>query len=415
MENLRDHPGPHGITALLQTHVEPFMAEQKAAGYAPGTLSTKRASLYRFLNWRRRRRVPVPEPDEAEAALFIRRACPLAPGHRCLARRALGGFLQYLRRRGLIAVPSAKPSAEAGCGLRFRYTDYLRNEKGLSERSIEAYLPHVDDFIGHVLADRRGTASIRRLDATLVRRFLLERARGVSGERVRLLAVSLRCFLRFLHAQGEIPADLTAAIPTVRRRTPPGIPGQLTPEEVERVLAAPDQACATGRRDRAILLLLARLGLRSREVLALELGDLRWRTGELLIRGKGSRQALLPLPQDVGGAVARYLRIDRGVHSSERVFLRANAPMVPLTGSPSIGHIVRRAMARAEVPRPGRIAAHLFLHTLASRMLQRGARLREIAEVLRHRAPSTTEIYAKIDLRSLSEVVRPWPIRGGAR
>jgi site-specific recombinase XerD len=314
----------------------------------------------------------------------------------------------------LIAIPSAQTSAESGRTLRCRYVDYLRNEKGLSQRSIEVYLPHIDDFLGS-LGNRRVTVCVRRLDAGVLRRFLLNRAQDLSGEGVRLLAVSLRCFLRFLHAQGEIPADLTGAIPTVRRRTPPGIPGQLPPEEVERVLAAPDQTCATGRRDRAILLLLARLGLRSREVLALELGDFRWRTGELLIRGKGGRQDLLPLPQDVGAAVARYLRMDRGVRSTERLFLRAIAPLVPLTGSPSIGHIVRRAMARAGVPRPRRIAAHLFRHTLASRMLQRGAHLQEIAEVLRHRAPSTTEIYAKIDMRSLLEVIRPWPIRGGAR
>ncbi len=413
MEDYHDHPSLRRITDIIQAQVAPFMDEQKSAGYAAGTLSTKRASLRRFLAWRRRRKMASPEPDEVEVTLYMRRSCPLGPKHRSLARRALLGFLQHLRRRGLISVAAAEPSGKTRCTLSCRYADYLRSEKGLSERSIEVYLPRVDDFLSH-LVTRRGTPAVRGLDAGILRRFLLERARDLSGEGVRLLAVSLRCFLRFLHAQGEIPADLTAAIPTVRRRTPPGIPGQLTPEELERVLAAPDQTCSRGRRDRAILLLLARLGLRSREVLALELGDLRWRTGELLIRGKGSRQDLLPLPEDVGAAVAQYLRMDRGVRSTDRVFLRANAPLVPLTGSPSIGHIVRRAMAQAGVARPRRIAAHLFRHTLASRMLQRGARLREIAEVLRHRSPGTTEIYAKIDMRSLLEVVRPWPIRGGA-
>ncbi len=230
-----------------------------------------------------------------------------------------------------------------------------------------------------------------------------------------LLATSLRSFLRFLHAQGEIWKDLTAAIPTVRRWTQPGVPRKLTPAEVNQVLAAPDLGTATGRRDYAILLLLARLGLRSSEILSLELGDLRWRTGEILIRGKGSRQDLLPLPRDVGAAIVSYLRLDRGVRATRRVFLRTIAPRVPLAGPSTIGHMVGHAMAKAGVERPRHIAAHLFRHTLASRMLQQGAHLREISQVLRHRALISTEIYAKIDISALQEVVRPWPAQGGAR
>jgi site-specific recombinase XerD len=295
-----------------------------------------------------------------------------------------------------------------------RYSDFLRNEKGLAELSLHVYLPLVTDLLGY-LEKQHGTISVRRLDASILRAFLFERARDRSSEYVRLLATSLRSFLRFLHAQGEIRHDLTAAIPTVRRWTQPGVPKKLTSEEVDRVLVAPDRATATGRRDFAILLLLAKLGLRSSEVLSLELGDMRWRTGEVLIRGKGGRQDLLPLPHDVGAAITRYLRLDRGSRPTPRIFLRTHAPRVPLTGPASIGHIVRRAMVQAGVERPIHIAAHLFRHTLASRMLQQGANLRDISEALRHRAPSTTEIYAKIDMRSLHEVVRPWPARGGAQ
>jgi integrase/recombinase XerD len=215
--------------------------------------------------------------------------------------------------------------------------------------------------------------------------------------------------------RGEIRQDLTAAIPTVRRWSQPGVPKKLGTDEVNHVLAVPDRATATGRRDYAILLLLARLGLRSSEVLSLELGDFRWRAGEVLIRGKGSRRDLLPLPRDVGAAIARYLRLDRGNRPTQKVFLRTYAPRVPLAGPASIGHIVRRALAQADVERPMHIAAHLFRHTLASRMLQQGADLRDISEALRRRAPSTTEIYAKINMRSLNEVVRPWPAQGVAQ
>ena len=398
----------------IKTHIAPFMAEQEAAGYAVGTLCTKRVAIQRYLTWRRRFKPQGSEPDEPEVAQFMEKSSQLGPRHCCLASTALLAFLEHLRHHKVITTCAPKAPDTFGSALQKRYADFLRNEKGLAKLSLQVYLRLVPDLL-HYLEKQHGTTSVRRLDASMLRAFLFKSARSRSSEYVRLLATSLRSFLRFLHAQGEIRRDLTAAIPTVRRWTQPGVPKKLTPEEVDRVLAAPDRAAATGRRDYAILLLLARLGLRSSEVLSLQLGDIRWRTGEVLIRGKGSRQDLLPLPRDVGAAIARYLRLDRGCRPTARVFLRTYAPRVPLTGPASIGHIVRRAMAQAGVERPKHIAAHLFRHTLASRMLQQGANLRDISEVLRHRTPSTTEIYAKIDMRSLNEVIRPWPSRGGAQ
>lgn len=274
--------------------------------------------------------------------------------------------------------------------------------------------PLVADLLGY-LRKRDGNPSIHRLDASVLRAFLLDRTQSRSSEFARLSATSLRSFLRFLHGQGEISHDLSAAVPPVRRWAQPDVPRKLTSEEVDRVLGAPDQTTATGRRDLAILLLLASLGHRAGEVITLELGDIRWREGEILVRGKGGRQDLLPLPCKVGAALARYLRLDRGARPTQRVFLRANAPRVPLTGPASIGHVVRRAMAQAAVDRPKQVAAHLFRHTLASRMLQQGATIRDISEVLRHRSPASTETYAKIDMRSLNEVIRLWPTQGGKR
>ena len=284
----------------------------------------------------------------------------------------------------------------------------------MAELSLKVYLPVAKDLL-HYLEEEHGVSSVWRLDASLLRAFLFERVQARSSECVRLLATGLRSFLRFLHAQGEIPKDLTAAIPTVRRWAQPDIPKKLTPGEVKQVLDVPNPDTPTGRRDFAILLLLARLGLRSSEILSIELDDLHWRTGEIVIRGKGNRHDLLPLPRDVGAAIASYLRRDRGARPTRRVFLRTIAPRVPLTGPASIGHIVRRAMAKAGVERPMQIAAHLFRHTLASSMLQHGANLRDISEVLRHRALVSTEIYAKIDMGALQEVARPWPAQGGVR
>lgn len=398
---------------VIEAQLDPFIASLEAAGYAANTICTKRAALRRFVGWRRGRKRAATEIDESEVAEFLASAPPLGKNRRCLASVALLGFLNHLRRHAVITTRA--PEVVSTCAaLERRYAGFLRDEKGLAERSLQVYVPAVSDLLCY-LEKRCGTVSVRRLDASVLRAFLLERVRGRSSEFVRLLAISLRSFLRFLHAQGAIRNDLTAAIPPVRKWTQPGIPKKLTPEEVDRVLAAPDRTTATGRRDHAILLLLARLGLRSSEVLSLELGDIRWRTGEILIRGKGGRQDLLPLPRDVGAGIAHYLRFDRGRRSTARVFLRTYAPRVPLTGPASIGHVVRRAMAQAGVVRPLHIAAHLFRHTLASRMLQQGANLRDIAEVLRHRVSSSTELYAKIDLQSLREVVRPWPTTGGAQ
>lgn len=412
--NNKNHNSDSSTTGdVLQAHIGPFMAELRAAGYAADTLGTKRVTLERFARWRHRRKSLSSDLTESEICEFLAKVPQGDKSRRSIASRALHGFLDYLRGCKVVATRTPK-RLEFGTALEERYADFLRNEKGLAELSLKVYLPVATDLL-HYLEEEYRITAVRQMDAPVLRAFLLERAQGRSSECVRLLATSLRSFLRFLHAQGEVRNDLTPAIPTVRRWTQPGIPRTLALAEVNRILDAPDRMTATGRRDHAILLLLARLGLRSSEILSLELGDLRWRTGEILIRGKGNRQDLLPLPRDAGTAIARYLRLDRGIRATRRVFLRTIAPRVPLAGPASIGHIVRRTMAKAGVERPRQIAAHLFRHTLASRMLHQGADLREIAQVLRHRALISTEIYAKIDMGALQTVVRPWPAKGGAR
>jgi len=405
------HPASRDI---IEGHIAAFVADLRVAGYARNTLSAKRVALERFIAWRGCRKRTSHELAESEISEFLTKS-PLGDrSRRSVASRALFGFLDYLRRRNVVTTCALQPPETTNSALVKRYADFLRDEKGLAELSLKVYLP-VAEALLHYLEEEHGVRSVRRLDASLLRAFLFERVPARSSECVRLLATSLRSFLRFLHAQDEIPEDLTAAIPTVRRWAQPDIPKKLTPAEVKQVLQAPDRDTSTGRRDFAILLLLARLGLRSSEILSIELGDIHWRTGEIAIRGKGNRQDLLPLPRDVGAAIASYLRRDRGARPTRRVFLRTIAPRVPLTGPASIGHIVRRAMTKAGVERPMQIAAHLFRHTLASRMLQHGANLRDISEVLRHRTLVSTEVYAKIDLGALQEVARPWPAQGGVR
>jgi integrase len=201
---------------------------------------------------------------------------------------------------------------------------------------------------------------------------------------------------------------------TVRQRRVSSVPRHMPSRDVERLLRSCDRSSATGRRNYAILLLLARLGLRASEVIALELGDLRWREGEIVVRGKGLIRDRLPLLPDVGEAVALYLKKDRPAGASRRVFLCQRAPYRGLGHPSTVSTIVMRALVRAGLS-PATRGAHLLRHSLATAMVRRGASFAEIGQVLRHRSPNTTEIYAKLDFGALRDIAMPWPKSRGAR
>jgi site-specific recombinase XerD len=228
------------------------------------------------------------------------------------------------------------------------------------------------------------------------------------------MASALRSFLRFLRFRGEIKLDLAACVPAVANWSLSTIPRSLPPTQVEQVLA---QTCkrstAVGRRDYAILLLLARLGLRGGEVCNLTLEDIDWEKSRIAVRGKVERVVQLPMPAEVGQAIAAYLKEGRPrLPGNRRLFIRARAPLTGFKGQGSVGTVVKHALLRAKIDSP-RKGAHQFRHTLASTMLQNGSSLSEIGELLRHRSPDTTAIYAKIDLLSLRSLALPWP--GGAK
>lgn len=295
-----------------------------------------------------------------------------------------------------------------------RYVNYLRKDRGLAENSILVYTPYVRALLADQVA-KTGSVSVQALDATTIQNFLLGHIRGRSGEYARLLTTALRSFFRFLFFCGDLPTDLSPSIPTVCKPQRTAAPAFLSPDEIDRVISATDQRTLTGRRDRAVLLLVGRLGLRAGEIVRLELDDIRWRTGEIIIRGKGRVTEALPLLAEVGKALARYLREDRRKDESRRVFRRVYRPHVGLAGPAAVGHIVRAAIARAGVRRPGRGAAHLFRHGLATRMIRSGATLTEISEVLRHRSLNSTAVYAHVSFEALRAVAGPWPVTGGVQ
>lgn len=396
----------------LGDHVERFLEQLRAEGYAQSSLQRRHGAVLVFLGWARRHGIPVEELKESHAVAFVARSTSRAKDRVQVERSAARHFVRFLV--GEAGKPGGWVTRGTGPAsvIEQRYVDHLRRERGLAERSISVYVPYVRSFLTW-LAARGRQPPLTDLAVEDIREFLLARTRGRSGEYSRLLTVAIRSLLRFLCMDGAVP-DMSRAIPMMRAHRPNAPRRPLTPIEVECMLATADLATRRGRRDRAILLLLARLGLRAGEVAMLELGDINWRAAEILVRGKGRLHDRLPLPADVGGALALHLGEDRGGAASRRVFLRLLAPRVGFAGPCAVSAIARLALARAGIQRPPRAAAHLLRHSLATRMVRAGASLEEIGEVLRHRSRATTELYAQVDFDALRSVARPWPLAGGS-
>ena len=292
-----------------------------------------------------------------------------------------------------------------------RYEEHLRSERGLVTATVLNYLPYIRRFL--VERFREGPFLFGLVNPSDISNFVLRHGPSMSVGRAQLMTTAFRSFFRYLFQKGELQANLAAAVPTVADWRLSTVPKYLAPEEVKRVLSACNRRTASGRRDHAILLLLARLGLRAGEVVALQLDDIKWRAGEILVRGKGLFHDRMPLPSDVGKALAYYLRRDRPACQTRRVFVCMKAPRRGFANPSTLTTIVRRALARADL-HPTFKGAHLLRFSLATSMLHSGATMGEIGEVLRHRIPNTTEIYAKVDFDGLRSLAHPWPI-GGAQ
>ncbi len=330
------------------------------------------------------------------------------------ARRA-EGYTQWLSQHGL--VPIRRFLAEAGLmpepsppapltSLEQLLTDYegsLVHDRGLTPRVAQIYRTVARQLL--VATSRE--LDLSSLDGAAVKRYVLESSRKSNVDQTRVTLTGLRSFLRFLQLRGDIATDLRGAVPKIAGWRMASLPKYLPPEQVNAIVESCDRRSTLGRRDYAVLLLLARMGLRAKEVAALSLEDVDWREGTVLIRGKGGREDRMPLLAEVGSALASYLRRRRKT-SQRSLFLCHCAPHGPL-GSSSVTAIVGRACTRAQVSLVG---AHRLRHSAATTMLRRGATLDEISQTLRHRHHATTAMYAKVDHCRLRELAQPWP--GGA-
>jgi len=395
--HLAAYLGPFAESLSLQGYTQRYVHRQvmlaacfsrwlMRTGVLPQRVTSNHAA--RYLRFRHRRR----RPSQGDCA-------------------ALGHFIEFLRREGVIP-PEKGSSRQLTPAERCvqAYEQYLREERALAQATIVNYVP----FISRFLKDRFGAGCVKlsSLCARDVVRFVQRQARRLQRKRAKLLSNALRSFLRYARYRGELRLDLATVVPSVANWSMPSIPRGIAPDQVRRVLSQIDRSTAVGRRDYAILLLLARLGLRSGEVTFLELEDIDWKAASLSVHGKCARRRQLPLPKDVGDAIVAYLRHGRPRGSTRRVFLRAKAPLRGFLTQCAVGSIVRHALERGGIDTPTR-GAHQFRHGLATEMLRQGASLGEIGELLGHRHPDTTRIYAKVDLKALHTLALPWP--GGVR
>jgi len=401
-QNLSANCLPDPLTVQLQR----FSALLMEQGYADETVRWKVKRITDFRQWLKQRGVAVADLDEERVKAFLKRHHQERRGD----LRTLQQFLDQLRRQKVIPARSLPCDRSPLARLLSRYEIHLRTERGLVAHTIEQYQSFVRKFLGERFRGR--PLLLKALKASDISDFVLRYTRGRVVKRAQLMTTAFRSFFRFLFQKGELGADLAAAVPTVANWRLSTVPKYLSSEEVKRVLKACDRRTASGRRDYAILLLLARLGLRAGEVVALQLDDLNWRAGEILVRGKGLFHDRMPLPSEVGKALASYLRRDRPACQTRRVFVCMKAPRRGFANPSTLTTIVRRALARADL-HPTFKGAHLLRFSLATSMLRSGATMGEIAEILRHRTLQTTEIYAKVDFQGLRSLAHPWPMGGG--
>lgn len=392
----------------LARHLGPYAEHIRGLGYTLGSLNKQIRIVARFSAWLGRRTVPLQDVSSEHAARFLRyraRQVRIDKGDAPALRR----LMDFLHEQG--AIPTQRTASETTEAQHHAqaYEQYLRDVRGLAKATIVGYVPFIRDFLKDRFGD--GPVNLSRLRASDVVRFVQCEAPGSPSGRAKSMTKALRSYLRYARYCAEGTPDLAAAVPVVANWSMSSIPRAIAADQVRQLLASIDRRAARGRRDYAILLLFARLGLRSGEVALLELDDIDWNAARLSISGKSGRR-VLPLSSEVGEAIATYLRRGRPSGTSRRVFLTVKAPIRGLRGSTSVGWIVRDAINRAGVKAPTR-GAHQFRHGLATHMLARGASLGEIGEVLGHHCPQTTMIYTKVDLQALRALALPWP--GGVR
>ncbi len=390
------------IAALL----DGFARELSRSGYSKTIARWRIRAAEHFLYWADKDGIAQSSFNQELVARFaehLRRCrCPGYSRKRLNFLRGVRSFVGHVCGAG-VDIGRAREPAPQDPILLARFRAWMREQRGTTDRTLSDYSIHLRELLKRIGDD------LARLDAPGLREFVLEQSHKRGWARVKICTAAVRMFLRFLIAEDKCAAGLDAAIPVVAHWRLSSLPRYLQPEEVEHVIASCDLSSPVGKRDRAILLLLARLGLRAGDVAQLRLDDIDWKGAWICVSGKRRNKTRLPLTQELGQALVDYLQHGRPQSDAEVVFVRSCAPFRAFAGSTAISNMVERAMRHAGVTSPSRGAAHVLRHSAATSMLRQGASLQDIATILRHRSIKTTEIYAKVDVTNLQQIAQPWP------
>ena len=398
--------------------VESFIQTLVAQGYVPDSIAAYRKRCRHFIVWLYLDDVALAEIDDDVLSRFLAHDCTCVHPHffirtgrfagRNNSRSKIGLFIDYLISTG-IAPPRPPPASEESGQYLARFQVWLRRYRGIGEGTIQSYdramrmlLPHLGD-------------DPDRYSATLIGNTVRSRLETASRELVRRETSALRLYLRFLVLEGLCRAGLVGAVPTVPLQRFSTLPRHLPREDIEHIIASCDRAAPMGMRDRAILLLLARLALRAGDIANLRLNDIDWDNAVVRVSGKSRRAAVLPLPQDVGDAVKDYIFHARPVVDAEKVFLRMVPPLHRALTSGGVSAVAQAAIKRSGVKAEGLPAAHVFRHSAATNLLRDSTPLEVISTLLRHQSTQTTAIYARVDVRMLRDVAQPWPVAGAEK
>lgn len=382
-------------------------------GHAEGTIKVYLRCIGRLAEMMKANGLTIGDLDEAQAVALVEKTDWLQK-RKISATFIVRRYVRFLAERGAGKPASPLTAKEiARAELRRDYETYLRRQRGLSERTIFHSWRFADRFLEFRFGEEAGDLS--RITSTDIVGFLQRLTTRRSPLRDKTPSTHLRNFFRYLFKSGKTSANLALGIPSVAQRYGTRLPRHLTTEQVDILVRAVRTDTPGGRRNYAMVMLLARLGLRAPEVIAMQLADIDWRSGEVIVRGKGNRHDRVPLPPDVGEALADYIKSDRKT-ASRALFVTDRAPHRPFKDGQVLNLILKGAFARTGLKPPAPyVGSHILRHSLATNLVQRGASLEEIGDMLRHRCQSSTMHYAKLDIDGLRSVSQPWPVAGGVK
>ena len=399
----------HEPEGPLVPYLDAFAQSLNEQGFKPRLIGRQIRVAADFSQWLQAKVVAAPDVTDQHVQCFFE-------GHarqQSIRRGEHAALRRLIELLGQISVISPQPEHNEPVPIQQAvgaFAAYLREERALSDKTLIQYCPFIERFLSERFG--QGPLEFAALRARDIIGFVQQQAADLSPARAKAATTALRSFLRYLSYCGEIQLDLAAAVPTVPNWSMTGIPRAIDADHLHAVLAHCPRDTPVGRRNYAILMLLARLGLRAGEIVSLTLDSIDWEETSIAVAGKGNQATSLPMPDDVGAAIADYLRHGRPISSSRALFLRACAPIRGLEAQQTIGTIVAAAIKRAGIETQHH-GTHQFRHALAADLLRHGATLTEIGSVLRHRHAKTTSIYAKVDFAALRPLSLPWP--GGVK